>query len=214
MTDQQGGHEPSKLDPWTPPDSPAAGTATDAPPAQGAPAAIPAPTGPGTVPPPPAAPGHSPAGPYGPPVPVAPAGLPGNNAYGAWTPQPGQAVYPYPMAGGPAGPPPQNGKGLTAMVLGLSALSSFYLYGVAGIILGTLAVVFGVIGSRKAKRGEADNAGQARIGIITGAIGLVLGALTLALIITFWDELTEDDDEYGDSNRYSYSLAHTPRPLG
>ncbi|MEW1548747.1 DUF4190 domain-containing protein [Streptomyces tsukubensis] len=164
----------------------------------------------GAVPPPPVPPGQPPAGPYGPPVPAAPAGLPGN-AYGAWTPQPGQGPYPhpYPYPGVKPLPSLQNGKGTTAMVLGLCALSSFYVYGVPAIVLGILAVIFGVIGIRKAKRGEADNGSQARIGLVTGAIGIALGAAFLVLVAVFWEHLPEDEDQYGESDPYSYSLVRT-----
>ncbi|MGV9316213.1 DUF4190 domain-containing protein [Streptomyces sp. NPDC003691] len=173
-------------------------------------------TGPAAVPPPPPAPGHQQPGPYGPPVPGAPAGLPGPNAYGAWTPRPGQAPYPYPYpypgpGGGLLPAPKQNGKGVTAMVLGLTAVTSFYIYGVPGIVLGVLAIVFGTIGMGKVKRGEADNGSQARIGIITGAIGLVLGILALVLTVVLWESIPGDDSGYDDSGRYSFTgTAHTP----
>ena len=49
------------------------------------------------------------------------------------------------------------------------------------VIVPVLAVVFGVVGMRRAGRGEASNKGVALAGAITGGIGLVLGVLLIAV---------------------------------
>lgn len=98
--------------------------------------------------------------------------------YGA--PQyPGPAQPPYgqpygtPYAPGVAGPK-RNGMGVAALVLGILAILTGWF--VLGGVLGILAVVFGVIGRGRAKRGEADNGGLALAGLICGAIGIVIAA--------------------------------------
>ncbi|MFD9967606.1 DUF4190 domain-containing protein [Streptomyces sp. NPDC059013] len=151
-------------DPFAPPPGPGTGTGSD-----------------GTaVPPPPIAPGgpgQSAPGPYGHPA-GAPGGTFGGSSYGAHAGYPG---YPGYGAGGWA-PAPANGMGITALVLGIIAVVGFCLYGL-GIVLGVLALIFGFIGRARARRGEANNGGMALAGIILGAIGIVVGAAFLGLVI-------------------------------
>ncbi|MFI1221868.1 MULTISPECIES: DUF4190 domain-containing protein [unclassified Streptomyces] len=213
-TEQPGGGAAPR-DPWAPPDSrvelgkpgadtpppavhdqqtvtsmpgagPAAGDGTGPIPTAGgfgpAPADVPPPPvgphGPGHATPPPAA--HygypaPPAQPYG--------GYPGYGAYGM----------------GPAGwaPAPSNGLGTAAMVIGIVSVVGFCLYGI-NIILGILALIFGIIGLGRAKRGEATNRGMAIAGIILGSVGIVVGSAILGLII--WAATNADSDEdYGDT---------------
>lgn len=73
----------------------------------------------------------------------------------------------------------RNGVGVTALVLGILAILTGLF--VIGGLLGIVAVVLGFIGRGRAKRGEASNGGVALAGIITGAIGIVLAALIVAL---------------------------------
>jgi hypothetical protein len=54
-----------------------------------------------------------------------------------------------------------------------------------GLVLGVLALVFGLIGRGRAKRGEATNRGQSTAGVILGSIALVGTAGFLALYIWF-----------------------------
>ncbi|WP_231905789.1 DUF4190 domain-containing protein [Streptomyces davaonensis] len=77
---------------------------------------------------------------------------------------------------------PSNGMGTTALVLGIVSAGVFCLWPVA-IVLGVLALIFGLIGRGKAGRGEATNAGQALAGTICGAAGIVLGFAMLAFVI-------------------------------
>ncbi|MGV9558281.1 DUF4190 domain-containing protein [Streptomyces sp. NPDC003401] len=87
---------------------------------------------------------------------------------------------------GPPGPPygtapgPRNGFGIAALVLGVVAVVSFWTV-VGGIVLGLLAVVFGVLGRRRARRGVATNGVMAVIGAVTGALGLIGSSVVLAL---------------------------------
>ena len=85
---------------------------------------------------------------------------------------------PYGTAPGAHGAPKKNGLGIAALVLGvLSLISWFFLI---GGLFGLVAIILGVIGRGRAKRGEADNGGVALAGIITGALGLLLTVLVIA----------------------------------
>jgi uncharacterized membrane protein len=52
-------------------------------------------------------------------------------------------------------------------------------------VLAILALVFGIIGIRKASRGEATNKGMAITGVVTGALALV-GALIVSVVFIFF----------------------------
>ncbi|MFE9451076.1 DUF4190 domain-containing protein [Streptomyces sp. NPDC006739] len=115
-----------------------------------------------------------------PPPPIAPSG-PGMQA-----PPPGGYGYPaYPQGYGWPGMPmqPNNGMGTAAMVLGILSCCLFCIYGVVSLVLGTLAVIFGIKGKKRADRGEATNRGQAQAGLVTGIIGILLGIATIVSLI-------------------------------
>lgn len=69
---------------------------------------------------------------------------------------------------------PRNGLGVAALVLGILAIVGCW-SALAAIILGILAVIFGIVGVRRANRRTATNKGVAIGGLVTGAIGLLLG---------------------------------------
>ncbi|WTO68319.1 DUF4190 domain-containing protein [Streptomyces sp. NBC_00209] len=185
---------------------------------QTGPAGWAAPGTPGAVPPPPVGPnGPGQAGPgpqdgfpgaqpqYGYPGPQAPGyGYPGAQPpqFGYPAGQAPQYGYPgYPGYGNPwGGPAPANEMGIAALVLGIIATAGFCMYGL-GIILGVLALIFGIIGRGRAQRGEADNGGVALAGIILGSIGIVVSAAFLGFFIwlvtndDFDDEDSGSDDE-------------------
>lgn len=174
---------------------------------------------PGTVPPPPVGPNGPgqpappPAGQYGYPAPP-------QSQYGYPAPSQSQYGYPAPPApqyggypgygGQPAwGAGPSNGMGTASMVLGILAVCLFCIYGIPSLILGTLALIFGIIGRKRAARGEADNAGQALAGLILGSIGIAIGVIIIGgliwLFATHADEF-DDDTSYNDDNTYGTSL--------
>ncbi|CAM5619136.1 DUF4190 domain-containing protein [Streptomyces griseus] len=218
-TEQPGGGAAPR-DPWAPPDSGRVelnkpGAQTPPPAAHTPPAVHDQPTvtsmpaaGDGTGPIPQPQPGFGPAPSDVPPPPIGPNG-PGHAApppaaghYGYPAP-PAQPYGGYPGYGaygmGPAawGPAPNNGLGTAAMVIGIISVVGFCMYGV-NIILGILALIFGIIGLGRAKRGEATNRGMALAGVILGSVGIVVGAAILGLII--WAATNADSDsEYGDS---------------
>lgn len=160
--------------------------------------------GPGPVPPPPVGPNGPgqatppPGGQYGYPAPA-----PGGQ-YGYPAPPQSQSQYGYPAPPGPqhgeypgapgypgypgyaqsawGGPGPANGMGVASLVLGIISVVTFCMCGL-GIVLGLLALIFGLIGRGRATRGEADNGGVALAGIILGSVGLVVSAVVLGLVL-------------------------------
>ncbi|WP_306327408.1 DUF4190 domain-containing protein [Streptomyces venezuelae] len=203
----RGGYDPT--DPWAPPNRDGVELSKPAEPSpapvhdQQTVTSVPlAPEG-GAVPPPPVAPGG-------------PAATPGAYGYPADT----SAGYGYPAAPAPSGPvsggyghpgypsygggypgqpgwqqPASNGMGTAAMVLGIVAVAGFCLYGL-GVILGILALIFGIIGIKKVGRGEATNRGMAVAGIVLGSIGIVVSAVFLGFVI--W-AIAQDPSSFDDS---------------
>ncbi|MCX2181553.1 DUF4190 domain-containing protein [Streptomyces sp. SKN60] len=150
------------------------------------------------LPPPPAAPGGSFGYPTAPPTPTPAAGTPG---YG-YPPAPAPAPYPGYGAGYGGQPPgwgqsPSNGMGTAGMVVGIIAVVIFCFYGLPSLILGILALIFGIIGKKRVQRGEANNSGQATAGVVLGAIGIVLG---IAMII-FYVWIIANADEWEESGK-------------
>ncbi|PJE95681.1 hypothetical protein CUT44_22230 [Streptomyces carminius] len=85
--------------------------------------------------------------------------------------------------------------GIAALVLGILALVTFWTV-LGGILLGVAAIVFGIIGYRRKKRGEATNGAMALIGAIAGALGLVASGLILAAGVSILN--SEEFDNYRD----------------
>ncbi|MER5206991.1 DUF4190 domain-containing protein [Streptomyces sp. NPDC002825] len=192
----RGGYDPT--DPWAPPNrdgvelskpaTPSPPPVHDQPTMTSFPAAPGGPGAPaGDVPPPPVAPGGPAATPgYGYPAATPPAG---GYGYPSATPAaPVTSGYGYPGYGtsgyGQTGwqQAPSNGMGTTSMVLGIIAVAGFCLYGL-GVILGVLALIFGIIGLKKVGRGEATNRGMAIAGIVLGSVGTLVSAVFLGFVI-------------------------------
>ena len=122
---------------------------------------------------------------------VAPGGQPpsppGHDPYGS------APAYGAPATAGP----PRNGMGTAALVLGIVALLGFWTV-ILGILLGLLAVVFGVIGRKRASRGEATNGGAALAGAILGGLALVAGIVILAAGAAFFVHHKTDIQKFND----------------
>ncbi|WP_330287484.1 DUF4190 domain-containing protein [Streptomyces sp. NBC_00576] len=188
--------------PFAPPGGPVAGVPQDnpfAPPTPQASYARPAAPG-GPVPPPPIAPDGPGQAPYAyPSYPTHPSGAgygyPQQSGYAGSGPG-----YPAPpMYGGgpgygwaPMAPQPMNGMGTASLVVGIISAVFFCLWPLA-IILGILAVVFGLVARQRARRGQATNPGQALAGIICGAVGIVIAVAFGVLIIAFGEEGSADN---------------------
>lgn len=76
--------------------------------------------------------------------------------------------------------PARNGFGVAALVLGILGAVLFWTIA-GGIVLGLLAVIFGILGYRRQSRGEATNGGTALAGAIVGGLALVFSAVVLVL---------------------------------
>jgi hypothetical protein len=85
----------------------------------------------------------------------------------------------HPDATGAPAPAPRNGLGLSALILGVIAILTCWI--VIGGLFGLLAIVLGVLGAGRARRGRATNRGVAITGIVTGAVGLVL---SIVIVVT------------------------------
>ncbi|MGK2880159.1 MAG: DUF4190 domain-containing protein [Mycobacterium sp.] len=128
-----------------------------------------------------------PAGGYQPPS----AGYP--QAPGAYYPPPqGYAPPGYPQPGFGGGyespvPTKKNGLGIAALIVAIVALLLFWtVFG--GILLGVVAVILGVIGMVRAKRGEADNRGVAIGGVVLGVLAVIASIAFIVLgFLFFWN---------------------------
>jgi hypothetical protein len=94
--------------------------------------------------------------------------------------------------------------GTAGLVLGIIAVVLFCAWPLA-IVLGVLAVIFGLIGRAKARRGEATNPGQALAGVICGAVGVVLAVALIVFIAVVSNYDDDSDDPFGDDG-FSTSL--------
>jgi hypothetical protein len=86
---------------------------------------------------------------------------------------------------------PRNGAGRAALICGVLALlctiGFFLLVTVpVAIILGLAAIVLGILGRGRVRRGIATNRGSATIGIVTGLLSLlILGGLAVGGVALF-----------------------------
>jgi hypothetical protein len=102
----------------------------------------------------------------------------GSSSYGSM-PASGQPVPPARPVGG-------GGMATAALVLGILALiTSFTLIG--GVLLGLLAIIFGIIGLRRANRGLALGRGRAIAGIILGLLGILVAAALIAVGVSLFN---------------------------
>ncbi|MFJ7197896.1 MULTISPECIES: DUF4190 domain-containing protein [unclassified Streptomyces] len=100
-------------------------------------------------------------------------------------PQSPQPQQPYAPAQMPGVRPARNGLGIAALVLGvIGAVSGLipFLFWMAGV-LGLIALVLGLAGRGRAKRGEATNKGMTTFGAALGLIALILAVV--GAVITF-----------------------------
>lgn len=107
-------------------------------------------------------------------------------------PPPGYGGYP------PYGPPPvspRNGMGIAALVLGILSIPTGIF--VLGGIFAILAIIFAIIGIRRASRGAATNQGVAVGGLVTGIIGLLIAGLVLGIGIFAVSKASDCRDQLG-----------------
>lgn len=135
---------------------------------------------PSAPPPPPPHPGQQQQYPYPPQQPYQYGPYPGSY------PPPPQGPYGgyYPMQSAP-----KNGLGIASLVVAIVGLLSVF----GGILLGVVAVILGVIGRGRAKRGEATNGGVAMAGIVLGVLSIVVSIVAIALTVVFAREVGAGD---------------------
>ena len=115
-------------------------------------------------------------------------------------PPPGQGpAGSYQAGGSPAASGRRNGMGTAALVLGVVALVLvlLLLFSPLGAFLGLLAVLFGILGLIRVKRGEADNRGQAVSGLVTGGLALLFGILFTISVGTWFSTHVNDFRRFG-----------------
>jgi len=127
--------------------------------------------------------GPYPGGPYqGGPYPGGP--YPGGPYQGGYPPPPMQYGDYYSAAARA----PKNGLGIAALIVAIVALISSVSV-VGGILLGIVAVILGVVGRGRVKRGEADNGGVALAGIILGIISIIAGLAFIAIWVGLFKDV-------------------------
>ncbi|MFD5041483.1 DUF4352 domain-containing protein [Streptomyces sp. NPDC058377] len=108
--------------------------------------------------------------------------------------QPQQPQQPYAPAQAPGTLPARNGLGVAALVLGIigtvSGLIPFFFW-LAGI-LGLIALILGLAGRGRAKRGEATNKGVTTFGAVLGLVALVLSVVGAVLTFKAVDDVVTD----------------------
>lgn len=108
--------------------------------------------------------------------------------------QPQQPQQPYAPAQPPGTRPARNGLGISALVLGIigtvSGLVPFFFW-LAGI-LGLIALILGLAGRGRAKRGEATNKGVTTFGAVLGLVSLILSVVGAVLTFKAVDDVVTD----------------------
>ncbi|WBB62743.1 DUF4190 domain-containing protein [Streptomyces sp. WMMC500] len=141
----------------------------------------------------------------GPPVPLAPGWqrpVPGPDPgpYGPKPYLPGPYVW-VPPAG------PRNGSGIAAVILGVigAVLAFTLLLSPLAVILGGLALGFGIVTLRRVRRGEARNRGSGLAGIWLGGVAAVVGIgmsiLLVVLAIDFFAPVPPETDSAVEAGR-------------
>ncbi|TDC41649.1 DUF4190 domain-containing protein [Actinomadura sp. KC345] len=89
----------------------------------------------------------------------------------------------------PAGPSKMQQGGWRALWLGgIALLTAFFFYPL-GVVLGIAALVVG-IRARRAARGSGNAAPGAVPGIVLGSVGLLFSALSVAMTMFLWSEMS------------------------
>ncbi len=114
---------------------------------------------------------------------------------GFGAPPPGGFIPATPYAQAPGST--SNGLAVAALVVGIISLLGLFCFGVPGLLLGTIAIVLGVLGIKKANTlpGQPQK-GLAIGGIVTGAIGMLVGLAFTALLV-FGSTVDSDFDSDG-----------------
>ena len=119
----------------------------------------------------------------------------------------------------------RNGQGLAALVCGIFGLLFMAVFTLVGLVLGIAAAVLGFLGRGRAVRGEADNGGQAMVGMVTGIIAVIISGAFLAstglFVVNHHSEISQLNRCVAQAHsvqarntcqqRYSHSVSHHSR---
>ena len=108
---------------------------------------------------------------------------------GGYPPPPQQPYY-----GGYQPPPtgPKNGLGIAALVLAIVGLVFCWsVFG--GVVLGVIAVILGIVGFGRAKRGQATNTGVAIAGVVLGALAVIVSLAFIPIWMGVFSEVGGTD---------------------
>ena len=86
----------------------------------------------------------------------------------------------------------RNGVGTAALVLGVIALLTSWIFGLGGA-LGLAAIILGVVGLRRVQRREASNRGSAIAGLVLGALSVLIAAFVVAGTVALFRSGTVQD---------------------
>ncbi|MDL5157724.1 DUF4190 domain-containing protein [Actinomycetospora termitidis] len=78
-------------------------------------------------------------------------------------------------------PKPKNGMGVAALVFGILALLTCWVP-IVGLVLGILAIIFGVVGRGRVRKQQATNGGVALTGLWLGVISVVLNIIATVVL--------------------------------
>lgn len=96
--------------------------------------------------------------------------------------------------GAPSGAPARNGLGIAALVLGLAGLLFAVLFFPLGFVLAVVGIILGIIGMRRASRGEATNRGMALSGVILSIVALLISIALGAFVGYIFSETRDCAD--------------------
>jgi hypothetical protein len=102
--------------------------------------------------------------------------------------------------GWPPSSAPRNGMGTAALVLGIVGLVLLITIVLSplAVPVGIAAVVVGILGRSRARRGEATNQGSATAGIVMGALAVVAAGVLVAVGATWIADNADEIEDLGD----------------
>jgi len=108
---------------------------------------------------------------------------------GGYPPPPQQPYY-----GGYQPPPtgPKNGLGIAALVIAILGLVFCWTV-IGGVVLGVVAVIIGILGRGRAKRGQATNGGVAIAGVLLGVLAVILSLVFIPIWMGVFSEVGGTD---------------------
>jgi len=93
-----------------------------------------------------------------------------------------------------------SGMAVASLICGIfgAVIALIPILGIFGLGLGLVALILGLIGWSKARKGEAKGKGIAITGTIFGALALVLGIVGVVIVQGAFDQFGQDLEEIGD----------------